>query len=285
MASLSLELDPVWESLEWTRHPRGGYAMRRALIGTALTAIALCTRPAQRRARCTRRLGPPDDHQGQERQRCLAVRPDQHQHGFKEKPGRFSSTLRRYQVAASCDVSTCVAVLRQQHRTSRRKTCTDGSDRQRLHATRWTPPVSPMPASGHRASAQKLCAPDGSANMFDRAVQSLLPDECEGDLDRSGADHLLEASAEYTPGVYRLVQRSKFRNAVASGTLQRQSARRPVCRRLLLGFGHEERGKSCGTASGGVRTGRVLTTPPQAPKCRSGARKGLRGRRRTGMAR
>ena len=203
----------------------------------------------------------------------LGVRPDQYQLGFKQKlwPVHFDASS--IPDGSFLNVSTCVAFF-DSNIKFRNETCTDGSDRQRLQLHAGHRRSHPCQRQGIRHPHRNVLV-RCNANMFrSGSAEPAAPISVKATWTGQGPI-TYSSNIGYIPGVYRMVQRSKFRNAVASGTstAKRPQASLPTASSRLRS---RRRGQSCGTASGGVRTERVLTIPPQAPKCRSGARQGLR---------
>jgi hypothetical protein len=223
--------------------------MRRALIGTALTAIAVLAiaGPANAASAAPADLGTPTITTDKFADAFWATDPVSTSTGFKQKTWDISFDATSTLGASQLFTSFCINYL-DNNMNFQKQTCTVGEISSGFS---YTLDAANLTHASVRASGipAQTCSTDANGQQIGQckpaaAISVRATWTGQGPITYS-------SNTVFTPGVYRLVQRSKFRNAVAWGTFSGKSLG-PSVDAFLGRTITKEWGNPCGTGSGNV---------------------------------
>ena len=240
--------------------------MRRALVGTALTAIALfvIAEPAQAAPAAPADLGSPTIATDKSAGAFWETAPINTSTGFKVKTWSvdfdISSTDGRL-----LNVSSCVDFY-DSNTNLQKETCTAGQTTSGFSYT--------LDATGlTHASVRKTgipgqtCSTDANGQLIGQCKPAAISVKATW----TGQGPITYSKyIEYVPNVYRIVSQGKSRNADASATFNGKAPAGQFAD-AFLSTRSPRRGETLAARQAGVPCPTGVDPPPHAPKCRSGA--------------
>jgi hypothetical protein len=223
--------------------------MRRALLGTALTAIALLViaEPANAAPAAPAHLGSPTITTNRDAGAIWSTDLIKTSTGFKQKYWDVSFDISSIPATSLLSVSSCVDYF-DGHNNLTKETCTSGQVAHFTHAF----DVADLSHASVSASGipTQTCSTDANFQLIGQCKPA-APISVKATWTGQGPI-TFSTFTQYIPGVYRLVQRSKDRDADASATFNRKLPPGPLVFAHISTTTTKEWGNPCGPASGGV---------------------------------
>ena len=221
--------------------------MRRVLVGTALTAIALLVIAEPANA-APADLGSPTITTDKSAEALWVSDPISTSTGFKVKSWQAQFDVQSVPDSNFVSVSSCVDYL-DSNMALQKETCTSG---QITSGFTYTLDTAGLTHASVRASGipAQTCSTDANFQPIGQCKPA-APINVKATWTGQGPI-TYSTNTVYTPGVYRLVNRVKSRNAYASATFNGKS---PTGQLVFADFSTsttKEWGNPCGTATGGV---------------------------------
>ena len=224
--------------------------MRRALVGSALTAIALfvIAEPANAAPAAPADLGSPTISTAKDADAIWVSDPIKTSSGFKQNIWEVRFDISSVPDGNALNVSSCVQYL-DNNMMLKKQTCTDGFV---ASGFTYTLDAAGLTHASVRASGvpAQTCSSDANFQPIGQCKPA-APMSVKATWTGQG---LITYSKfiTYVPGVYRLVQASKSRDADASATFNGKSPTGQLIFGNLMATTFKQWGNPCGPASGGV---------------------------------